>query len=120
MNLADADSGVRDALGASRVVLVEREAGLALSAHACQVLAAAAVQGAHLASVLASHEVPLDTLVAVGATVVPVHAPWDVAGDAGGLAGQCGAEVNVAGDVIVQSVGNALAGGAAPVEVGAP
>jgi hypothetical protein len=64
------------------VVLVEREAWLALSALASEVLAAATVERAHLASVLRGHEVALDAFVAVRPTVGPVHAPWDVASQA--------------------------------------
>lgn len=71
------------------VVLVQREARLALGAHTSEVLAAAAVQRAHLTGILGCHKVALDALVAVGTAVLSVHAPWDVACQTRWLAGEC-------------------------------
>ncbi len=90
--MANSNCGVRDALNIAVVVLVEREARLALGALSRDVLAASTVERAHLARILISHEIALDALIAVRSSKRTVHAPWDIAGEARRLACQGGAE----------------------------
>jgi hypothetical protein len=68
--LANSNCGVRDALNIAVVVLVEREARLALGALSRDVLAASTVERAHLARILISHEIALDALIAPGISQV--------------------------------------------------
>jgi hypothetical protein len=90
--LANSNCGVRDALNIAVVVLVEGEAGLALGALSRDVLAASTVERAHLARILICHEIALDALIAVRSPKRTVHAPWDIAGNARGLACEGGTE----------------------------